>query len=177
MGAQEQGADATQGRWTVIPRTLIFLLSPDGEQVLLLRRAAHRRVFPNRYNGLGGHVERDEDVYTSALREAQEESGLTVQQLRLVGVHQVDADARHSGGIMVFVFVGQANPAAALTDDQHEGTLHWLRWQQLDGLDMVEDLPLILPRLRALSPTTPPYFAHISYDSADQLLLRIADER
>ncbi|MEL6271862.1 MAG: hypothetical protein AAFR22_18795, partial [Chloroflexota bacterium] len=54
MGAKEQGADATQGRWLVIPRTLCFVL--NGDDVLLMKRAAHRRVFPNRYNGAGLRV-------------------------------------------------------------------------------------------------------------------------
>ena len=73
MGSEEQGADVIKGRWLTIPRTLCFVF--NGDDLLLMRRAAHKRVFPNRYNGVGGHIERDEDPYTSAKREILEETG------------------------------------------------------------------------------------------------------
>ena len=60
MGAKQQGADATQDRWLVIPRTLSFVM--NGDDMLLMKRAPHKRVFPNQYNGLGGHIERNEDT-------------------------------------------------------------------------------------------------------------------
>src|SRR5262245_52850594 len=72
MGAVEQGANATQNRWLTIPRTLCFVL--NGNDVLLMKRAPHKRVFPNRYNGVGGHIERDEDPLASARREIKEET-------------------------------------------------------------------------------------------------------
>jgi len=62
MGAKDQGADATAGRWLVIPRTLCFVT--HGDDVLLLKRAGHKRVYPGLYNGVGGHLERDEDPLT-----------------------------------------------------------------------------------------------------------------
>ncbi|PJF37889.1 MAG: hypothetical protein CUN55_19790, partial [Phototrophicales bacterium] len=62
MGANEQGANVTSGRWLTIPRTLCFIF--NGDDVLLMKRSPHRRVFPNCYNGVGGHIERDEDPYT-----------------------------------------------------------------------------------------------------------------
>ena len=39
-------------------------------EVLLLRGAADKRLWANRYNGLGGHVEAGEDVLSAAKREA-----------------------------------------------------------------------------------------------------------
>ena len=72
MGAKEQGAIPNQ-RWQVIPRTLCFVTHHD--QILLMRRAPHKRVFPSHYNGLGGHIERDEDPRQGAIREIKEETG------------------------------------------------------------------------------------------------------
>src|SRR4030095_8613577 len=89
MGANQQGANATQGRWLTIPRTLCFVT--NGDDVLLMRRAPHKRVFPNQYNGVGGHIERDEDVYASAKREILEETGLQVDNLRLRAIYNIDA--------------------------------------------------------------------------------------
>ena len=56
-----------------------------------MKRSAHRRAFPNRYNGVGGHVEKDEDVFAGAQREIKEETGLDVHNLQLRAVHHIDA--------------------------------------------------------------------------------------
>lgn len=169
MGAQEQGADATTDRWLAIPRTLSFVC--HGEDVLLLKRAANRRVFPNQFNGLGGHVERGEDVRGSAIREIQEESGLTAHSLRLRGIHSIDAGA--GAGILLFVFTAISDSRDCKSDSP-EGSLHWIAREDLLQLDLVEDLPIILPRVLAMDDDAPPYFAHISYDERDQIQVRFA---
>ena len=76
MSAAEQGANQTAGRWLTVGRTLCFVVNQGA--VLLLKRGPHKRIFPNRYNGVGGHIERDEDVVASAQREILEETGLHV---------------------------------------------------------------------------------------------------
>jgi 8-oxo-dGTP diphosphatase len=164
MGAAEQGAGG--GRWEVSPRTLIFVT--NGDAVLLMKRGPNRRIFPNKYNGLGGHVERGEDVYSAAAREAEEESGLKVRDLRLRGVHHIDAGA--DSGIMVFVFTAASDSRAVIDCD--EGTLEWVDRAAIATLDLVEDLPLILPRVLEMADDASPYFAHVSYDAADTILIR-----
>lgn len=171
MGAQQQGADATANRWMTIPRTLCFVF--NGGDVLLMKRGAHKRVFPNQYNALGGHIERDEDPHTSARREIREESGLAVRDLRLCGVHNIDAGGQN--GILLLVFSAWSD-SRDLPDHTEEGTLHWVPVAQAHQLDLVEDLPMILPRIAAMSPDDPPYFAHLSYSADDLPILRFADE-
>ena len=165
MGAKDQGADATAGRWLIIPRTLSFITYED--DILLLRRREQARVFPGFYNGVGGHLERDEDVLTGAIREMQEETGLTVLDARLRGIIHVDAGA--ANGIMVFVFAARA--ASRDFVDSVEGRLEWVQRDRLDDLPLVEDLPLILTQVLD---DTPPFFAHSSYDSADALVMLFA---
>jgi 8-oxo-dGTP diphosphatase len=167
MGAKQQGADAIQGRWLTIPRTLSFVF--HGEDVLLMKRAPHKRVFPNQYNGLGGHIERDEDPYQSAIREIKEESGLDVHDVRLRAIHNIDSG--QSTGIMLMVFSAQSN-SREITVTSDEGTLHWIPIAQLSEYDLVEDIPLILPRIATMQPDEPPYFAHVSYDDNDQIVMR-----
>ena len=164
MGAAEQGAGG--GRWEVSPRTLIFVM--NGTDVLLMKRGPHKRIFPNKYNGLGGHVERGEDVYTAASREVHEESGLTARDLRLRGVHHIDAG--RDTGIMVFVFTASCDTREVIACD--EGTLEWINRDHIAALDLVEDLPEILPRVLAMPDDAPPYFAHVSYDESDIILIR-----
>ena len=169
MGAHEQGANATEGRWLTIPRTLCFVL--NGDDVLLMRRAPHRRVFPNRYNGVGGHIERDEDPLTSARREIREETGLVAHDLSLKAVYNIDAG--ETTGIVLFVFTGLSDTREVTANS--EGTLHWIPRQDVTTVDLVEDLPILLPRVLAMQSGDAPLFIHVSYDDKDQIQLRFAD--
>ncbi|MCY4146723.1 MAG: NUDIX domain-containing protein [Chloroflexi bacterium] len=171
MGAQEQGSEAVAGRWLTIPRTLVFVL--HGDAVLMMKRAPHRRVFPNRYNGLGGHIERDEDPAAGALREVYEESGLRVQSLRLRSIHNIDAGEQT--GIILFVYTA-ASEGRAVRNDGTEGDLEWIPRERLADLDLVEDLPQLLPRILSMDAAAPPLSVHVSYDEADSIVLRFHDE-
>jgi 8-oxo-dGTP diphosphatase len=138
-----------------------------------MKRAAHRRVFPNRYNGVGGHIERDEDPLSSARREIREETGLDVDDLRLQAVYNVDAGA--ASGILLFVFTCTSQNRAVVGDDR-EGTLHWIARGALADLDLVDDLPELLPRILDRPVNSAPLFVHVSYDAEDQLVMRFANE-
>jgi 8-oxo-dGTP diphosphatase len=168
MGAKDQGADATAGRWLTIPRTLCFITY--GSDILLLKRGTHKRIYPGRYNGVGGHIERDEDPLTGAIREMREETGLDLVNMRFRGALNVDAGG--ANGIMVFVFTADATSRDFVDSD--EGTLEWVPRDQIDGLPLVEDLPILLSRLFDGAPDAPPFFAHTSYDEHDEVVLRFA---
>jgi len=168
MGANEQGANATEKRWLTIPRTLCFVL--NGDDILLMKRARHKRIFPNRYNGVGGHIERGEDPLTSARREIKEETGLDLRGLRLRAVYNIDAG--ETTGIVLFVFTATSESREVVANS--EGTLHWVARDDLHTLDLVEDLPLILPRILAMQPNDTPLFVHVSYDANDQIQMRFA---
>jgi len=167
MGAKQQGADLKVGRWQVMPRTLSFVF--NGDDVLLLKRAAHRRAFPNKYNGLGGHVERDEDPATSALREIKEESGLRAHSLQLRSIHNIDAGGE--SGILLFVYTAISD-TRALREDCPEGTLAWISRDRVLDLDLVGDLPELLARIFAMNDNQPPLHARVSYDCNDRIVLR-----
>ncbi len=168
MGAAGQGAGRSE-RWMASPRTLVFVTHRG--RVLLMRRGTHRRIFPNKYNGLGGHVERDEDVFTSAEREVREESGLSVDALRLRGIHHIDAGAE--SGILVFVFTATAR-TDTVSVQSDEGVLEWVDLESFAALDLVDDVAEILPRALGMADDAPPYFAHVSYDSEDRIVIRYA---
>ena len=170
MGAEAQGADATSNRWLCIPRTLSFVT--NGDAVLLMKRAPHKRVFPNQYNGLGGHIERHEDPYSSALREIKEESGLTVRNLRLRTVHNIDAGA--ASGILLFVFTAESD-TRDVKRFSPEGELEWVPRAGMLEYDLVDDLPQLLPRLFSMTDKQSPLFAHVSYDEDDQIRMRFRE--
>lgn len=154
------------GRYLVSPRTLSFIV--DEDRVLLLRGAPAKRLWANRLNGVGGHVEPGEDVYTAAVREVQEETGLAVKDVRLRGVvHVAPHPAQGAGspdvGVMLFVFT--AALAGGTLRASAEGTLEWHPIADVRAgtiPDLMEDLQLLLPRALA---ARVPFVAHMTYDA------------
>jgi 8-oxo-dGTP diphosphatase len=72
--------------YTPILATLGYVLSPDGARVLLVHRIRRPGdAHLGKYNGLGGKLERDEDVAAGMRREIREESGLECDELTLRG--------------------------------------------------------------------------------------------
>lgn len=170
MGAKQQGADATTNRWLTIPRSLSFVF--NGDDILMMKRAPHRRVFPNQYNGLGGHIERDEDPLTGAIREIKEESGLDVHTVRLRAIHNIDAG--NETGIILFVYTAVTD-SREVTQDTAEGILEWIPKSKILEIDLVEDLPFLIPKILDMNDTQSPIYAHVSYDEEDKIQLRFKE--
>jgi 8-oxo-dGTP pyrophosphatase MutT (NUDIX family) len=61
-------------------RTLVFLLK-EGEVLLAMKK---RRFGAGKWNGLGGKLEPGESVHAAAVRECQEEAGVTPEELQEV---------------------------------------------------------------------------------------------
>ena len=172
MGSQDQGISTSVGRYKTVPRTLCFMLHDD--DVLLLRGAPDKRLWAHRYNGVGGHVERGEDVRAAALREVCEETGWhedEIESLTLRGLINVDAGDPETG-ILLFVFTGK--PRQRQTQASAEGTLEWIPRSRLLDCELVEDLPVLLPRILDLPNDVSPLFGHYTYDQNDQLVIRFS---
>lgn len=168
MPASDQGVRAP--RYQVVPRTLIFLTHAG--KVLLIKGAPTKRLWAGLYNGIGGHVERGEDVYSAAQRELVEETGLDCPSLRLCGTVMVDVEP--GVGVCIFIFRGElpgkVGPADELRESL-EGKLEWILFSQAAQLPLVEDLYILLPRLLALRPGDPPFSARSTYDEHGRLSL------
>ena len=160
MPKKDQGI--THDRFTIVPRTLIFVF--QDEEVLLIKGAPSKRLWANQYNGIGGHIERGEDVLTSARRELAEESGLQTG-LSLCGTVMVDAD--QATGVGIFLFKGHYQGGELKSS--LEGGLDWVALSSLPDLPLVEDLQVLLPRIAAWQPGQGLIHASYCYDEADRL--------
>jgi 8-oxo-dGTP diphosphatase len=164
MPKSEQGV--TADRYSIIPRTLIFVTR--GAEVLLIKGAATKRLWANRYNGIGGHIERGEDALTAARRELAEETGLTNVDLRLVGTVLIDASDWQ--GIGLFIFRGEYQGSEPLIVSP-EGMLEWILNSQLLEYPLVEDLKTLLPHILTMRVGDAPFSALYTYNEQDQLMI------
>jgi 8-oxo-dGTP diphosphatase len=166
MPREEQGISSD--RYSIIPRTLIFVRC--GESYLLIKGAADKKLWANKYNGVGGHVENHEDIHTAACRELAEETGLSVE-LSLCGIVTVDVEEKK--GIGIFVFTGIH--FHGIVSSSPEGSLEWVPIKDLDSYPLVADVKSYLDRISMMKKGDAPFFAHSYYDAQGKWIINFND--
>jgi 8-oxo-dGTP diphosphatase len=116
--------------------TLGYVLSPDRKDVLMV----HRNRRPDdghfgKYNGLGGKLERNEDIVAGMRREIREEAGIECVSLRLRGTISWPGFGKHGEDWFGFLFLIDKWDGTPRTENA-EGTLTWI------AIDRILDLPL-----------------------------------
>ncbi len=166
MAKTDQGIDVD--RYLITPRTLIFLFN-DHDQVLLLRGAKNKRLWSGLYNGIGGHVEAGEDILESAQRELWEETGIQNQSLRFCGQIMVDVEPAIGVGIFLFrgLYEGQRLQAS------EEGALVWVALDDVENFPLVEDLPMLIPRVATHQSGDPLLIGKYAYDLRGKLQISL----
>jgi 8-oxo-dGTP diphosphatase len=136
--------------YTPILATLGYVVSPDGAQVLMVRR--DRRADDAHFgkcNGLGGKLEAGEDVVACMCRELREEAGIECLSLHLRGTVSWPGFGAHGEDWFGFIFLIDRWQGEPLRDNA-EGTLAWTPLEALGALPLWEGdrhfLPLVFDR-------------------------------
>jgi 8-oxo-dGTP diphosphatase len=136
--AHEYGASTCETLDVFTPTlvTTAYILSPDRDSVLLI----HRNKRPDdthygKYLGPGGHVEPDEDVVSCIRREIEEETSLIVLDLTMRGTVLWPGFSGPGNDEFGFVFRIERYRGEPNTDNE-EGTLEWVRIDELDNVPM-----------------------------------------
>ena len=87
----------------------------------------------------GGHIEKGESIVDAVVREMKEETGLTVLNPHLCGVKQFPTE---NGRYLVFLFETERFEGELIDSD--EGTMHWIRKEQLQEVNTVNDFEDLL---------------------------------
>jgi 8-oxo-dGTP diphosphatase len=111
--------------------TLIYLLDRDSNSVLLINRDARPDDdHYGKFNGLGGKLEVDESVVAGALRELQEEAGVTTASLLLRGTITWSNFGPKREEWLGFIFLAESWEGELLSAN-HEGSLVWVELERL----------------------------------------------
>lgn len=87
----------------------------------------------------GGHIETGESIVDAVVREIEEETGLTILNPRLCGVKQFPIE---DGRYIVFLFRADQYEGELISSE--EGTMHWIKKEDLSSVNLVKDFNELL---------------------------------
>lgn len=134
--------------YTPILATLGYVFSEDRRLVLLVHRTARGPLDPHfgKYNGLGGKLERDEDIVAGMRREILEEAGIVCDELHLAATISWPGFGRAGEDWFGFLFrITQFSGTPLESND--EGTLGWVEVDRVLELPVWEGDRSFLPRI------------------------------
>ncbi|HMB56919.1 MAG TPA: 8-oxo-dGTP diphosphatase [Arenimonas sp.] len=150
-----------------IVATLGYVLSPDRRSVLLIHRNARADDHHlGKYNGLGGKIERDEDVMAGMRREIHEEAGIVCDEMVLRGTISWPGFGKHGEDWLGFVFRIDRFSGEPFAGNA-EGTLEWVEIEKVSGLNLWEGDRHFLPLVFDADPR--PFHGVMPYDQGRML--------
>ena len=137
----------SKDRYYPLIGTLGYILSPDQNRVLMIHRNK-RENDPHlgKYNGLGGKLDRGEDIITGMKREIMEEAGIEPIEMKLRGTINWKGFGGDDTGSFGFIFLVTKYQGDVLSTNP-EGDLDWHDVNTIMDLKMWEGdrhfLPLV----------------------------------
>ena len=99
----------------------------DGNEVLLLQRRYHGA---GSWSTVGGYIDPGEDPGTTCVREAREESGLTIRDpLFACATNDIHGDGKHN--VTLWFTAEPDDPDRPLEGSSESEAIDWFRWDDL----------------------------------------------
>lgn len=151
-------------RYQVVPRTLVFIKNKD--KYLVIHKKKQDSFGFNKLNGVGGHIEKGEEPFESALREIAEETGVEIRNLELAAILFIDINA--NPGIQVFVFsAGFVRGEFAHSD---EGDLQWMSYSEIKESKVVlSEVPELIQICKSHKNGSKPVILKYTYNESGEL--------
>ena len=118
---------------------MVMVTDPETGRIAVIKRVRSWRglAFP------GGHVERGESFYDSAVREVYEETGLTVHSLESCGIiHWIHVG---TGARYIVMCYNTDDFSGSLKHTCDEGSLKWMSREELESTPSDNDFKKYLP--------------------------------
>lgn len=131
--------------YTPILATLAYVMSPDGQEALLIHRNSRDDDHHlGKYNGLGGKLEPDEDIIAGLKREIREEAGIECVEIELRGTISWPGFGKQGEDWFGFIFKVTKFNGTPFTENP-EGTLAWVPVEDILDLPLWEGDKYFLP--------------------------------
>ena len=125
--------------------TTLCYIQRDGCYLMLHRNKKHQDENAGKWIGVGGHLEQDESPEECVTREAREETGLTLKNLRMRGI--ITFILPDWGNELSFLYTAEAEGEIAA--DCAEGELKWVPVEDVLRLSLWEGDRVFLPLLQS----------------------------
>jgi 8-oxo-dGTP diphosphatase len=147
--------------YTPILATLGYVFSPDRRRVLLVHRSARPGdAHLGKYNGLGGKLERDEDIVAGFQRELKEEAGIVATDIHLAGTISWPGFGKNGEDWFGFLFRVLAFKGEPHTQNA-EGPLEWIEVNRVMDLPLWDGDRFFLPKIFDFG--SPPFHGVMPY--------------
>lgn len=113
--------------------TTLCYVEKDGQYLMLHRNKKKKDINKDKYIGIGGHIEHGESPTECILREAREETGLTLKNVRLRGLITFVID-----DLDEYTFLYTCDDFEGELTDCNEGDLEWVEKKRIGDLPLWE---------------------------------------
>ena len=114
--------------------TTLCYIEKDGKYLMLHRVKKEKDVNKDKWIGIGGHFEEGESPEECLLREAKEETGLTLLSWQFRGIVTFIAE----GWPTEYMCLYTADAFEGELRECSEGTLEWVKKEEIDRLNLWE---------------------------------------
>ena len=139
--------------------TTLCYIEKDGKYLMMHRVKKENDINRDKWVGIGGHFERDESPEECLLREAKEETGLTLTKYRQRGIITFISDKWQTEYMFLYTSDGYEGDIV----ECREGTLEWIDKEKVCSLPIWEGDKIFF---RLLEENHPHFSLKLRYEGA-----------